>query len=399
MWALDSSTPSLSNRARPLRMRLLLLAASGLLPLMIVLAWGFNHLVEKRRVDAEETVLELSRALATGVDDELRSVMTLLQHMGTSDELDRADLRDFHQTAMRTAEQLGWFYAALADADGRMLFRTDEMYGAAGARAREAKSVARVIETGLPAVSHVIDLPDRASAAFAVRVPVMRGGQVVYVLSAVLPTSKMLSVLDRQALAFRVGRDGDRPVQSLGGAFAADQHDPRLGQPAGAAGNGVTSRGWAGPSRWKAWRATRGFTRLAGSGWVVAVGTSVAESNAALLALLRAVAAGLAASLALAIVLAWVLARRVAEPIEALKEAASALGRGAPVQLPPLDIVELDDVALALTAAAADRDCAAAQVRDALRSAEERTAARTSSWPCWAMSFATRWRRSRPQSS
>jgi len=366
----DPSTPRLPNRAQPLRMRLLLLAASGLVPLMIVLAWGFNHLVEKRQADAEETVLELSRALANGVDDELRSVMTLLQHMGTSDELERADLRDFHQTAMRTAEQLGWYYAALADADGRVLFRTDEVYGTSSATAREATSVARVIATGQPAVGPVMDLPERASTGFAVRVPVMRGGRVVYVLSAVLPTSKLLSVLDRQALPSgsvtavfdqsnrRVART---PATNLPGPSASllallargDQHG---------VGRTVTLEGV---------ESHTGFTRLPGSGWVVAVGTSMAESNAALLALLRAVAAGLAASLALAVVLAWVLARRVVEPIEALKEAASALGRGAPVQLPPLDIVELNDVALALTAAAAERDRAAAQVRDALRTAED----------------------------
>jgi len=114
-----------------------------------------------------------------------------------------------------------------------------------------------------------------------------------------------------------------------------------------------------------------GFTRLPGSGWVVVVGASVVEANKALYALFSAVALGLAASMALAILLAWVLSRHVIAPIEALKQGAADLGRGAPVDVPPLDIVELDDVAVALKDAAAERDRAAALINDALRQAEE----------------------------
>src|SRR5881392_2686363 len=100
-------SPTPSAHAGPLRMRLLLLAASGLLPLVIVLAWGIDHLFQERRSAAERSSLELSRALATAIDSELRSIQSLLDQMGTSDELERADLRAFHLTARCNAEQLG----------------------------------------------------------------------------------------------------------------------------------------------------------------------------------------------------------------------------------------------------------------------------------------------------
>ena len=49
-------SPDLPNpRARPLRMRLLRLAASGLLPLVMVLGWGLNYLVDERRIEAERS--------------------------------------------------------------------------------------------------------------------------------------------------------------------------------------------------------------------------------------------------------------------------------------------------------------------------------------------------------
>lgn len=363
-------TPTSHARARPLRMRLLLLAASGLLPLVMVLIWGLNHLLEERRAAAQVSVLELSRALSTAVDAELRSVMTLLQHMSTADELERADLHDFHESADRTAEQLGWNYVALADAEGRVLLRTNQPFGRASLALVDPDSMVRVIESRQPVVSRVFQWPDASSTAFTVRVPVMRGDQLVYVISACLPTSKILAVLKLQniptgsvtAVFDQASRRVARMPQS-----AASRPSPSLqamldrGESHGA-GRTYTVEGI---------ESHTGYTRVPSSGWVVAVGTSMEETNVALRALLQAVAVGVAASLALAVGLAWVLSRRVLVPIEALKQGAAALGRGAPVHLPPLDIVELDDVAIALTTAAADRDRAAARINEALRTAEE----------------------------
>jgi signal transduction histidine kinase/ActR/RegA family two-component response regulator len=361
-----------SNRAHasPLRMRLLLLAASGLLPLVMVFAWGLDHLVHERETEAQRAVLELSRALATAVDSEMRSTIRLLEHMGTSDELERADLRGFHLSARRAAEQFGWRQVVLTDGEARVLFRSSEPFDKTTTGPVEPKSLAAAIATQRPVVSQVVETPNQPSDAFAIRVPVIRGGDVVYVLTAVLPTDVVLSVLTRQ----------DIPRGWIASVFDQNNHRVARSRPSpsplpskslqvlldrpGVQGIGrtVTVEGIDNFT---------GFTRLADSRWSVVVGTSVEETNKSLYALLQAVLLGLVASLALGVLLAWVLARRVVGPIETLKQGATALGRGEPVQLPPLDIVELDDVAVALTHAAADRDRAAAQVNDALRMAEE----------------------------
>ena len=121
-----------------------------------------------------------------------------------------------------------------------------------------------------------------------------------------------------------------------------------------------------------------GFSRLQNWGWVVATGISAEDANIGLYGVLGAVAAGMLASLALAAFLAWYFSRDVIHPIESLKEAAAALGRGAPVRLAPLGIAELEGVGQALEQASAERDRAArerekllAQVTEALRRAED----------------------------
>jgi signal transduction histidine kinase/ActR/RegA family two-component response regulator len=356
--------------ARPLRMRLLLLAASGLVPLVIVLAWGFNHLVEERREDAARNVLDLSRAIAITVDAEQRSIVALLDNMGTSDELERADLRSFHMSAERTAQQLGWLHVVLSDAEGRDLFRTHEPFGTSDPRPIEPESMERVIKTQLPVVSRVVRTAKLPSPAFVVRVPVMRGGKLVYVLSAYLPTDLVLTVLTRQEL----------PPGSVAGVFDQSNHrvarsrDTVSPSPSGslqALMNRGDTQGFGIAVTHEGVESYTGYTRLPRSGWIVVVGSSVEEANKGLHALLRAVVLGLVASLALAMLIAWAMSRRILGPIDALKDGAAALGRGAPVQLPPMGVVELDDVALALTAAAADRDRAAAQISCALRAAED----------------------------
>lgn len=351
-------------------MRLLLLAASGLLPLVMVLAWGINYLVQERRNEAERTVLDLSRALATAVDAELRSIVALLHNMGTSDELERADLRSFHMSAERTAEQLGWHHVVLTDAEGRALFRTHEPFGTSDPAAVEPESLARVTETQVPVVSRVVQVPRLASPVFTVRVPVMRGGKLVYVLSAYLPTDRVLAVLTRQEI----------PAGSLASVF--DQANHRVARSRLVASpfpspslqaliNSGEAQGVGITVTREGVESYTGYTRLAGRGWVVAVSNSVEEANRGLHALLRAVTLGLAASFGLAVMMAWAMSRRILGPIDALKDGAVALGRGEPVNLPPLNIAELDDVAAALTDAAADRDRAAAQIRNALRTAED----------------------------
>jgi signal transduction histidine kinase/ActR/RegA family two-component response regulator len=65
---------------------------------------------------------------------------------------------------------------------------------------------------------------------------------------------------------------------------------------------------------------------------------------------------GLLASLALAAFLAWYFTRSITDPIDLLKAAAGALGRGEPVHLPALDVAELRDVGQALELASAERD-------------------------------------------
>lgn len=363
-----------SAHSSPLRLRLLLLAASGLVPIILLLAWGINQLIEERRTQAELAAMEMSRALATAVDAELHSIVSLLEQMGTSDELERADLRSFHLSARRNAEQLGWRSVTLSDSDSHVLFRSNYPFGASDPAPIERESLERAVRTRQPVISQVITSPTDGVDTFAVRVPIIRGEQLAYVLTAVLPTSRISSVLTRQSIpASTVAAVAD-PTGRL-----ISRSPPSQAVDVGASLKALLDREGpqgAGIAQMEGVESIAGFTRLDETNWAVTVASSVAAANKGFDAFLRAIAAGLAASLGLSALLAWILSHHVMGPIEQLKKAAAALGRGRPVELPHLQIEELDEVAEALTKAAAERDIANAErnrsIADRERAAAER---------------------------
>ncbi|RYF43161.1 MAG: response regulator, partial [Comamonadaceae bacterium] len=343
---------------RTLRTRLLLLAASGLVPLALMLALGIAYLVEQRRAEAQRSALDISRALATAVDAELDSVAAVLETMGLNDELESAEFRAFYDAAGRVVQQRGWRQVVLSDGDGRILMRTGDPYGSVAVQPVEPVSLARAIATRARVITGVVETPKQPSDSFAVRVPVVRGDSLVYVLTAVLSTDSVLKVLTLQKIpSGSVAAVFDSTGKRI--ARSREVNQPRQASPSlrklldqpGAQGVGLTTTREGIESH-------TGFTRLPGSGWVVAVGISVDETDQGLYTLLRSVGIGLAASLALSGLLAWVFSRQVLLPIAALKKGASALGRGEALEFSAMDIAELNDVADALKAAAADRDAA-----------------------------------------
>lgn len=355
---------SREHRGRPLRFRLFLLAASGLLPLAIVAGVVLSYLASERQRDAQDTALAVSRALATAVDAELRATISVLQGLSLSNELNPRRLGEFHALAQRVAAAQGWRAVVVADAQGNLLLSSALTPGSPRPAPVDPDSMQRAVATRQPVVGNVSMGPRELGPAFAVRLPVTRLGQPDYILSAVIPAEHILAVLLRQNVPessvvsvfdrqlTRVARSKPHPVQRP----APSLQDMLRGGAMEGTGVGYTLEGM---------RSHTGFTHLPQWGWVVATGISAEDANSGLYGVLAAVGAGLLASLAVAAFMAWYFARDVTAPIHALKAAAGALGRGEPVQLKPLGIAELRDVGKALELASAERDQAARERRAA----------------------------------
>jgi hypothetical protein len=187
--------------SRPLRFRLFLLAASGLVPLALVLLFASAYLAQERQTETQRAALELSRALASAVDAELRSTVALLDNLAIAtqvQDLDPGELRggEFAPLARRVAQIHGWRRLVVTNAKGEVVMGVGEAPNPTRAPV-ERDSLVQVLATAAPVIGSVARGP-QGRDAFAVRVPVLKNGAIRYVLSAVVTTASLLEVVARQ---------------------------------------------------------------------------------------------------------------------------------------------------------------------------------------------------------
>ncbi|MES2980444.1 MAG: ATP-binding protein [Pseudomonadota bacterium] len=340
---------------RTLKSRLFVLVAVGLLPLALMAILSLNYVIERQRHDAQRSALELSRALGTAIDAELRSTVQMLQTLSSSEALESLDFERFYRSARRLAQQQSWRVVILTDDAGRTLLRTNAPYGTSEWQTVEAASLAEAFETRRPTLGKTVGVPGKTTGpAFGVRYPFQMGGRW-YVLSAVLTNDIILNVVRRQALPADwvvsvldrdYGRVARSPPTKAPGISATLQATLNEGKPEGMARNTTVEGGGT----------HVGYSRLKEWGWTVVVGIPFSQISEAAFAPLASIAGGLLASLVLSFYLGRFFGGKVTEPIERLKQAADQLGQGEPVKVGKLDIDELDQVARALEHASQERE-------------------------------------------
>ena len=370
-------------KAVPLRHRLLLLAAVAILPLALMSGVALHALLEQQREQAEQSSLDLVRALATAVDTELRLTVSALQSLALTDPLASAqevDLGLAHQFARRVlASRPEWRAILLAGPDGTPLFHTGREFGAPLPPISENGSLNEVVRNRAPAIGP-LSRGARGNLGIPVRVPVVQGGAVRYVLSAIVrpeailrvvnqqrvPEDWIVSVFDGNNVRVARSRDHDRYVGIAPGPTLLALMD--LGARDEAVGPTSTVEGTV---------VHTAVARAQANGWKVAMGVPASVRSSALRDSALAYGGGILLSLGIGGIAAWGVSRRIAAPIARLRDAALALGRGEPVQRAEADVIELEAVSEAIVAGAAllkqneaERDLLLDAERDARAAAE-----------------------------
>ena len=380
-----ASVPPPAPTRRPLQRRLMLLALAVLLPVLVAATASLLYGMHVREQEVQRTALHTARAIGVALRAEIDGTLGTLEALATSEALRTGRLSRFEERARQLVETRGWRSLTLIDGQGRLLLSSNSPELTEPV---DPASVRRAIEERLPVVGNLLSGRHRRAPGFAVRLPIVRDGQVQFVVSAVLGSETVLDLIREQTLpdshvvavfdpsGVRIARTVEHsergPSPSLR-ALLDRGSDEGVGRTHTLEGQWVHT----------------GFHRVSRLGWTVAVGIPAAEAHRAVLASTALAGAGLLVSIALSAWLAWVLSRRVSRPIEQLKRAAAALGRGGPLPPQHLYFEELDEVAMALVRASREREAAGrerltaeaererllAQATAALRQAEE--AART----------------------
>jgi PAS domain S-box-containing protein len=357
----------------------LLYSAALLIPALIFSGLMILRSASLERQAMEDDVNGVARTVASALDRELAAITTTLTALASSPALTEGDLKAFYKQAMAARDVSGNDFL-LTNRTGKLLLTTRIQWGD-DVPADSPIDPKEIIQSGKPQVSnlHRGELPGGVTT-FLISVPVTRGNKTIFVLSASIPSQRILEIfhleeLEPGWLAVVTDRTGAVVARSTGppaeaGSVAARSTGPKEAQ-AGL------------------WRATdsdgesvlRASTYSRLSGWLVS--TSVPELIAnrpivrswALVATL-AVSFGLLSAL-----LAYLFGRRISEPVRALAVRAGELGRGETVAPIESSIPEVRAVGEALVKASETRE----QMEHSLRESEDRlrvalASAETGAW-------------------
>ena len=336
----------------PLRWHLVRLAVGTLLPAVVFAAVVVFQLARLERKDAERRVVRSARALATAFEREMSGSIRTLQALAESSHVDRGELEDFRAECERVRlTQPAWKHVLLFSPEGEVLFNTSLPWGTPLPALAEQESFTRILETHQPIVGDLaVGKGARRALAFPVRVPVMRGGELRYVLTAVITPESLTDVV---ATPSSSSEEWTRALVDPQGRIAARTRDPArfVGQQATPSFQKNTRASLEGVYPDVSMDGTPvyvAFSRSQPSDWTAAVvsprrvlDAPVTDSMLAVgglgLVLLLASAGG-----------AWVFSRRIARSITQASDAAAALARGNAPHMEPSSVRELAHLGEAL---------------------------------------------------
>jgi signal transduction histidine kinase/CheY-like chemotaxis protein len=353
------------------------LTAVAILPLALLSGAGLYFLARQQGIQAEQVGIELARSVANAVSTELDRSITVLNTLATTPTLDTLDLATFRLRAVRVLPtQPHWGAVVLSDTTGARLLDTRVPSGAPLTPPVEPESLRRVVEQRQPVIGNLTNHPEEGWL-FPVRVPVIRDGQVRFVLTALVKPDTIHDVVTRQQLpddwvisivdarGARVARSRAH-LENLGGQLSPSAAE--LVARGGTQGFDVTQT-------LEGDRIYTPFSTIEPSGWVAVLGFPTAAMQGVALRSTAVYGAGVMLSIGLGTLGALAVARSITRPMRELRTAAEALGRGAPPLAPQTSIAEIREVGHAVSAAAARLSAVGAEREALLRNEQEARAA------------------------
>jgi diguanylate cyclase (GGDEF)-like protein len=349
------TVPDRPRWALSIRSRIAALVVVCLLPASMVAGFLVVLSHNRGRAELEQVILAASQALVLVVERDFAGVEAALRALSTSPSIDEGNLVAFDRQAREVLSQSPGLNIIFNNLEGQQLLNTARPFGTPLPLEKPNPRVLQVQRTGKPLVSNLFHGPVLQKQLVALAVPVLRNGTVVSVLAMSLDATHLDAVLARHSLPADwvvTVLDGNgkmvtrsrspESVVGTGGApaiFAAAERAPQGVLP-------LAGEGGAPPM-------LAAYTRSPTLGWTVVVEVPEALMDAELVRSLWLNLAGGAILLVLGLVLAHRIGLSISQPIRALIAPALAIGRGEPVAIPQLGLVEADQVGRALMMAGA----------------------------------------------
>ena len=334
-----------------LRTHLLILVVGMLLPALTVAALLVMRVVDDNRTAVESELLAGARAQATTIDRELSGTVQVLTALAQSDNLSRRALADFRAQASRVlAGQPMWADVILSSPAGQQVIdvaaESDDPLPAAA----DTNVFADLISTRQPMFGNLRQGRIIRQLGFPVHVPVVRNGQVIYVLSALITSAAFSDVLRRDA---KLSDEWVRGVVDADGIVVARSRDAdrfvgQKGTPEFLERYAKQDEGVYRDVALDGTAVYGAFSRAPYSRWIGGVAVPASVVDAAFNQSITALTGIGIVLLGFGGVAAFVISRRITGDISAVAEAAQALPRGESLRLPASAMREVNQLCTAL---------------------------------------------------
>jgi signal transduction histidine kinase/ActR/RegA family two-component response regulator len=185
-----------TRRRLSLRWYLVIVVIGAMLPIVVFTTLVVVRLSSYARAAVERELVETATALATDLDRSVRATVSTLEALAQSRELDRGNLEGFYAEVQRVLPtQSDWRGVILLAPSGQQLINTRRPLGSSLPMANDPESLRRVVETRQPVLGDLTQGWIDGAWALPVRVPVLRDGNVKYVLTATLTADALAGVI------------------------------------------------------------------------------------------------------------------------------------------------------------------------------------------------------------
>lgn len=182
-----------------LPVRLALLVAGTMLPLIIFAVGIVFHNYEQDRKEASQRVLETVRSIRLVLDAEIQRMTGALQVLSLTNALRDRDFESFRRISQGFLDQYGEGGGVLvADREGREVFSSATSDTASLPIRNNREIVEKVFATKAPQYSNLFIDAGTSQLIVTVEVPVLRDGEVIYDISFSPPIGIFQGIIEKQ---------------------------------------------------------------------------------------------------------------------------------------------------------------------------------------------------------
>lgn len=359
---------SFRGRERPASTYFLFFAAALVLPVLLfatLTAWSYVRAEKERAVERAQA---LAHELSTAVDRELAGPRLVMEALATSEDLRRGDLQAFYRTAAAVADALGVTIVLRAPGEPRQLLNTSVPWKTALPLPNPAIADfdRQVLQEKKPVVTNIIVGPLQKRLLATVIVPVLREGEVIYLLAVGIPVERLEPVfsdvrLDEGWLAAIVDSKGTIAARSIDPEAFVGKQAPFDWVSQATGRDGL----WRGRNLQNV-EVVAAYARSSDTNWFATVTVPISLLNAPIWKALATLSAIGVLLLSLSVALASWAASHLTRAVGALQNAALELEKNERVSAVATPVREINEVGRVLAAAATEAQRREAHLRSIL---------------------------------